>query len=109
MNSETLLTFPVDHPVFAGHFPGRPMVPGVLLLDAALHALAQATLAADPGTAPRPPTIWQVASAKFLSPVLPGETLQLCLESTSPGRARFSIAGDGRKVASGTFIAGDGA
>ena len=109
MNGETLLTFAADHSVFAGHFPGRPIVPGVLLLDAALHALAQAALAADPGPAPGPQTVWLIASAKFLSPVQPGETLRLCLDSTSPGSTRFSITGDGRKVASGTFVAGAGA
>jgi 3-hydroxymyristoyl/3-hydroxydecanoyl-(acyl carrier protein) dehydratase len=34
---------PVDHPCLPGHFPGRPIVPGVLLLDQVLSALQQAT------------------------------------------------------------------
>jgi 3-hydroxymyristoyl/3-hydroxydecanoyl-(acyl carrier protein) dehydratase len=58
-----------DHPAFAGHFPGRPIVPGVVLLDACLRALG--------GTATR------IASAKFLSMVLPGEAVRLEVENNA--------------------------
>lgn len=53
------LRFPATHPAFAGHFPGAPVVPGALLLAAALEALALAR--AD----------LEIASAKFLHPVPP--------------------------------------
>lgn len=77
------------------------MVPGVLLLDAALHAAAQARMNAgnDRGLALR----CQITSAKFLSPVLPGETVTISCTSTPAGHTRFDISGGGRQVATGTF------
>lgn len=95
MHSETRLHFRADHPAFAGHFPGRPIVPGVLLLDAAVHALAEAL---GPEAAR-----CQVSAAKFLSPVGPDETVTLSLDTTAAGAVRFEIASGTRKVATGTF------
>lgn len=105
MHSETTLHIAPDHPAFAGHFPGAPIVPGVVLLDAAVHALLEML---------RPPTandeeagpmgnICQISSAKFLSPVGPGETLTISLDTTASGSARFEISSGGRKVATGTL------
>ena len=43
-----------DHPAFAGHFPGQPLLPGVALLAAVLEAILDApALAALVGDAPR--------------------------------------------------------
>lgn len=98
MQGETRLSFPAGHPVFAGHFPGQPIVPGVLLLDAAVHAVQQA-LAAGAGAA----TTCQVQSAKFLSPVAPGEILHLSWSDSGTGQIRFGIAAPGRQVATGVL------
>ena len=91
MERESTLVFGPDHPAFAGHFPGAPIVPGVLLLDAALHALAQASgLAA-----------MEVASAKFLHPVAPDEPLTLAVQPAEAGRARFDIMSGAQRAAIG--------
>lgn len=95
----TTVCFAAGHPVFAGHFPGKPMVPGVLLLDAALHAAAQERMNAGDGQALR----CQIASAKFLSPVLPGEILTIACATTLTGQTRFDISAGGRQVATGTL------
>jgi 3-hydroxyacyl-[acyl-carrier-protein] dehydratase len=108
MHSETETTLHIapDHPAFAGHFPGAPIVPGVVLLDAAVHAALHML---------RPPTsggevgsgrdeICQISSAKFLSPVGPGETLTMTLSTTVSGSTRFDISSAGRKVATGTLV-----
>lgn len=79
-------TVPVDHPAFAGHFPGRPIVPGVVLLD---HLLA---LVATP---------CNIANAKFLSPAGPGEALEFSWQAQPSGSIRFDIAASGRAVAAG--------
>lgn len=92
------LSIAADHPAYAGHFPGRPILPGVVLLDAALHALAQSM----PGSA-------HLKSAKFHSPVQPGEALTLHTTASPTGGFRFEIRcidirGGDRSVASGTVV-----
>ncbi len=98
MQGKTPLSFAADHPAFAGHFPGRPIVPGVLLLDAAIHAVGQARQETD-----RDAATCQVNSAKFLSPVAPDELLTLSWSDTGKGQVRFDITGAGRQVATGVL------
>ncbi|RZL03222.1 MAG: beta-hydroxyacyl-ACP dehydratase [Rubrivivax sp.] len=72
-----------NHPAFAGHFPGHPIVPGVVLLDEAVQALAAAE-----GLLP---VSLQVGVAKFLVPVRPGEPLSLSYKATAPGRYALEV------------------
>ena len=82
-----------DHPAFAGHFPGRPIVPGVVLLDHALHAIAAATgLPVEAG---------ELSQAKFLSPVGPASELSVRFDATATGSIRFEVLQAERRVASG--------
>ncbi len=90
-------TVPVDLPAFAGHFPGRPIVPGVVLLDRMLGLIA-----AGQG---RTPVGWSIANAKFLSPVGPGETLTFTWRTRPGGAIEFAISGAGGTVASGLLAA----
>ena len=59
-----------DHPSLPGHFPGNPIVPGVLLLDGVMHGLQQAT-----GL-----RLSHLTHAKFISALLPGEPAQASCE-----------------------------
>ncbi len=86
---------PADHPAFAGHFPGRPIVPGVVLLDRAI-LFAEQLLG-------RPALHWQIGNAKFFSPVEPGELLGFCLEIKPSGAIAFTIRAAERQVASGSL------
>ena len=100
MHSETSFVVPPDHPAFAGHFPSAPIVPGVLLLDAAVHAIQQAHIPQAPG--PAAAQICQISTAKFLSPVGPGETLTISCRPGAVG-THFEIHSGARKVATGTL------
>ena len=95
MNNATHWTVPLDHPAFAGHFPGTPTLPGVVLLDTALHTIAEATgKALD---------ICTINSVKFLSPVSPGEALTIQHTVLASGSIRFDIEAGLRKIASGSI------
>ena len=96
MHIETELRIPIDHPAFAGHFPGNPIVPGVVLLDEVVHAAMTAGPSAE--------KTCRVVSAKFLSPVRPGEIVKVSLEVEPSGNTRFDLAVSDRKVATGTLM-----
>jgi 3-hydroxymyristoyl/3-hydroxydecanoyl-(acyl carrier protein) dehydratase len=89
------LAFAADHPAFAGHFPGNPVLPGVALLDAAL-----AELAVDGGLRI---TDWRLAAAKFHTFVRPGEPLILHSEVRTDGSIQFATHRDATLVASGVL------
>jgi len=98
MSSATHLTVPVNHPAFAGHFPGTPILPGVMLLDAVLHTIAVATgIALD---------LCEISSVKFLSPASPGDELVIQHVLTASGTIRFDVVAGVRKIASGSIVPG---
>ncbi|TDG04494.1 beta-hydroxyacyl-ACP dehydratase [Paraburkholderia guartelaensis] len=88
-------TIPADHPALPGHFPGHPIVPGVVLLDHAIDAIGDALN--------RPFTTFKLSTAKFLSPAAPGETLDLAWDAAASGAIRFTLRAGARDVASGVI------
>ncbi|CAM5795265.1 3-hydroxyacyl-ACP dehydratase FabZ family protein [Rhizobacter fulvus] len=93
------LTIRADHPAFAGHFPGDPLLPGVSLLAEVLEAvLDDAVMAAAVGESPR------IGAVKFLAPVRPGAHLAITLEP-GPRGLRFEVREGERVAATGQFEA----
>jgi 3-hydroxyacyl-[acyl-carrier-protein] dehydratase len=82
-----------DHPAFAGHFPGRPIVPGVLLLDRAQRAIESKIGMPLEG----------LPAAKFHSPATPGEELELEYD-IEKSIVHFQIRCRVRRIASGRFL-----
>jgi 3-hydroxymyristoyl/3-hydroxydecanoyl-(acyl carrier protein) dehydratase len=98
MTTATRWLVPADHPAFAGHFPGNPILPGAVLLDVALEIIANASGVALDHCA--------VSSVKFLSPAKPGDELQIQHECLASGAIRFDIVAGMRKIASGSITPG---
>lgn len=90
---------PLTHPVFDGHFPGHPVVPGAMLLQQCLALWLPAAGATAPAI---------IRNAKFLSPCLPGDQLDFALTPRAAGAAgtqaaSFRITRAGTVVASGVL------
>ncbi|GLU30603.1 AMP-binding protein [Trinickia caryophylli] len=86
---------PGDHPALPGHFPGRPIVPGVVLLDYAIERIGAALA--------RPLDALHITSAKFTAPTSPGEALALSFARDGRGAIRFTISAGGRTAATGVL------
>lgn len=102
MNSAGSFTIGPDHPALPGHFPGHPIVPGVVLLDRAVLVIG-AALGVEQGDL----RLRGIASAKFLAPVAPGERVEVCFAHEAPDIIRFVLQVDGRPVASGALTTGE--
>ncbi|MET0330662.1 MAG: hydroxymyristoyl-ACP dehydratase [Dyella sp.] len=90
------LTVAADHPSLPGHFPGQPIVPGVLLLQHVAEALR----------AWRGQRLARLVEVKFLLPLLPTQAATLTLREHA-GRLRFEICRGEALLARGTLEAGE--
>lgn len=96
MKKQTPLKIPADHPTFAGHFPDTPIVPGVVLLNEVMHAIASDTSLTE--------TSWQIISVKFLSPLKPDETVVIKYERLANDTLKFEVLEKSRQIVIGSLI-----
>jgi 3-hydroxymyristoyl/3-hydroxydecanoyl-(acyl carrier protein) dehydratase len=96
------LQFSEDHPALPGHFPGRPILPGVVLLDHVMLAAGEFLDQRDGGE-------WRIVQAptvKFLRPLSPAEAVEMVFEGPAEKlRFRMVLADDpDGVVVSGTLV-----
>jgi 3-hydroxyacyl-[acyl-carrier-protein] dehydratase len=88
----TRFSIDASHPSLPGHFPGQPIVPGVVLLDRIAAAVEREWNA----------RIARLPQVKFLRPLLPGEDAELVIERETE-IPRFVIRCGDDVVAKGTL------
>jgi 3-hydroxyacyl-[acyl-carrier-protein] dehydratase len=93
MSFERMVAISPDHPSLPGHFPGHPVVPGVVLLNEIIETLR--------GMVGQPVLVTGMPSVKFVSPLKPGEALTIHIEQEEAGQALFKCQVGRRLVASG--------
>jgi len=94
MISETL-RIASTHPALPGHFPGNPLVPGVVLLTRVIDAAERL----HEGKA----RVSAMPSVKFLAPVSPEQTIVLSLTSVSASLLKFECRTGATLIATGSI------
>src|SRR4029077_16312155 len=94
MTFKTSRVIPADHPSLAGHFPGAPIVPGVVVLDEVAAALAEWR---------KESRLSGVTSVKFIAPIKPEQSFVIRFDSknTAENQNDFFCRLDGRVVVEG--------
>lgn len=87
---------PHEHPALPGHFPGNPVVPGVLVLE-------QVVMLIEAKHGPLP--AMRLPQVKFLQPLLPGQEARVEVTTRGQGSWRFRILRDDMLLASGDIVA----
>jgi len=80
------VTIGEDHPALPGHFPGQPVVPGVVILDEVVVTLKEGRM--DEGLA-------GFQGVKCLCPLLPGEPMVIELIPGTSGQITFTCTSEG--------------
>ena len=93
MDQSLQISTPSEHPCYAGHFPGYPVVPGVLLLELVAEAVGAG-----------PPR--QLGPVKFHRALSPGESFTLHYTRNGP-RLSFRCERDGLLLAEGNLTVGN--
>jgi len=98
-----------NEPFFAGHFPERPIMPGVLILEAIAQTAALCVFLNEPENLGRDIALVGVNSARFRRPVVPGDILRLSVSIMRKRGAIYRFEGTanvrGETVAETEFMA----
>ncbi|MGB3445586.1 MAG: 3-hydroxyacyl-ACP dehydratase FabZ [Xanthobacteraceae bacterium] len=87
----------MNEPVFQGHFPERPVFPGVLVIEGmAQTAGVIGILSAGNGIQPRAVYFLTIDKCKFRKPVLPGDTIEYHMHNTSRRKTMWWFHGEAK-------------
>jgi 3-hydroxymyristoyl/3-hydroxydecanoyl-(acyl carrier protein) dehydratase len=94
MNFEVRRTIGADHPSLPGHFPGEPIVPGVVILDEILAALTEWREGSR---------LTAISAVKFLAPLKPKQsfTIQLSANQDAENEIEFRCRVEDRVIVEG--------
>ncbi len=99
----------VNEPFFAGHFPGRPIMPGVLLIEGMAQTAGAVCIHIRSTGKPALVYFMTIDSAKFRKPVLPGDTVEYRLRKIQQRGNVWKFGGEAwvrdAKVAEATLSA----
>ncbi|MBZ5638603.1 MAG: hypothetical protein LAO51_07570 [Acidobacteriia bacterium] len=91
------IAIPLKHPVFEGHFPGRPVLPGIAHLAVAVQAMAAVTK--------RRVVLAAVPILRLRRPVAPGDVLDVSIRRPTPdATVPFDIRRGAERVSSGILV-----
>ena len=98
-----------NEPFFPGHFPGRPIMPGVLIVEAMAQTAGVLAFKSMPGEAQKPVYFLGIDNVRFRKPVTPGDQLRPEVEITKHRQAIWGFKGkalvDGKLVAEAELLA----
>jgi 3-hydroxyacyl-[acyl-carrier-protein] dehydratase len=99
----------INEPFFEGHFPGHPVMPGVLIIEALAQAAALLACKSGSDVSNKVIYLMGVDNARFRKPVVPGDRLQLEVEIVKHKGDVWKEKGvatvDGARVAEAEFLA----
>jgi 3-hydroxyacyl-[acyl-carrier-protein] dehydratase len=98
-----------NEPFFPGHFPGRPIMPGVLIIEAMAQTAGVLAFKSVPEENGKPVYFLGIDNVRFRKPVIPGDQLRLELEVTKHRRSIWGFRGkayvDDKLAAEADFLA----
>ena len=96
MTFDAIRIIRADHPTLPGHFPGAPLVPGVVILDEVLSALAEWRHDSQ---------LTEIRMVKFLAPLHPEQafTISLSARNQHAAEVSFCCRVDDRVIVEGRF------
>jgi 3-hydroxyacyl-[acyl-carrier-protein] dehydratase len=87
----------INEPAFLGHFPDRPVYPGVLMIEGMAQTAGVIGIASVEGTdKPRAVYFLTIDKCKFRKPVMPGDTIEYHLHLIGKKKAMWWFHGDAK-------------
>ena len=102
-NIRALKNVTINEPFFAGHFPGQPVMPGVLIVEAMAQTGGMLLINFLPEDGSKLAFFMGINNAKFRRPVVPGD--QLVFEVTLKSKRFNTFSLSGRATVNGTLVA----